>query len=502
MLQGPLPDRRARLSRERHRMSNTSHDLDVPTIRATSKQGALPACGKLPRRFGNYELQNEIGRGGMGVIFRAKQLDLSRIVAIKMIIDEDVASEDEIQRFQAEAEAAANLDHPGIVPIYEVGQHDNRRFFSMAYIDGRSLAQELSQGPLPATQAALLLSEVADAIQFAHNQGVIHRDLKPANVLIDSAGRPRVTDFGVAKRNFADKGLTMKGELLGTPSYMPPEQARGEPQITPAADVYSLGAILYSAVTGRPPFQSANQLDTLMQVIEDDVIPPRQLNSKVPLDLQTITLKCLSKEPSRRYQTAQEVADDLRAFLAGNPIKARPPQILERGIAWVKQHLLVASMSGLTSVALVTVLAVLAWRYRVEQNRADGLETQVSEYESMLGVADGKASLSLRHCKEIETLWRTADDRRLALEAEKWKTEDRSLALLLAAEGFESLYITDASIPSQSREVLIRLIADASDEPTAQLEQQSLSSLVETSRAQAGRELTEVEIAKFLIQHE
>ena len=248
------------------------------------------------REFGDYELLAEIARGGMGVVYRARQRSLQRIVALKMIRAGELASEAEIQRFHVEAEAAANLDHPGIVPIYEVGQHAGQHYFSMGYVEGDSLAARVALGPLPPRWAAELVREVAQAVQYAHEQGVIHRDLKPANILLDRTGRPRVTDFGLAKRVASDSNLTLSGQVIGTPSYMPPEQAAGHAdQIGPSADVYALGAVLYALLTGRPPFQAATPADTLWQVLEQDPVPLRQLNPAVPRDLETIALKCLEK---------------------------------------------------------------------------------------------------------------------------------------------------------------------------------------------------------------
>ena len=257
------------------------------------------------RYFGDYEIIREIARGGMGVVFLARQASLNRPVALKMILAGQLADDTDVKRFYTEAEAAANLDHPGIVPIHEVGQHEGQHYFSMGFVDGESLAQRLSRGPLPAREAALLLAKVAEAIEYAHRRGVIHRDLKPANVLIDQSGNPRVTDFGLAKRLQADSGLTGSGQIMGTPSYMPPEQAGGHRGgVGPATDVYALGATLYALITGRPPFQAATAMDTVIQVVAEEPVPPRRLNPAIPRDLETIILKCLEKEPPKRYDSA------------------------------------------------------------------------------------------------------------------------------------------------------------------------------------------------------
>jgi serine/threonine protein kinase len=270
------------------------------------------------RYFGDYELRRELARGGMGVVYEARQVSLNRAVALKMILAGRLAGEVEVRRFYQEAEAAAGLDHPGIVPIFEVGQHEGQHYYAMGLVEGSSLAQRVAEGPLPPGQAAGLVRQAAEAVQYAHQRGVIHRDLKPANVLIDAQGRPRVTDFGLAKKLESDSSLTVTGSVMGTPSYMAPEQAAGHTaEIGPASDVYSLGAVLYCLLTGRPPFQASSAMDTLRQVIDNEPVPPRELNATVPRDLETVVLKCLQKDRHRRYVTAQALADDLGRWLRG-----------------------------------------------------------------------------------------------------------------------------------------------------------------------------------------
>ena len=262
-----------------------------------------------------------------------------------MILAGQLAGDDEIKRFYLEAEAAANLDHPGIVPIYEIGEHEGQHFFSMGFVEGTSLAAKVADGPLPPREAATLIVKVAEAVQFAHEKGVIHRDLKPANVLLDAQGQPKVTDFGLAKKLQADSGLTHTGQVMGTPSYMPPEQAEGK-NVGPTADVYALGAILYCLLTGRPPFQAATPMDTLVQVVGQDPVPVRQLNATVPKDLETICLKCLEKDPRRRYGSARALAEDLNRFLSGEPIVARPVGPAERVVKWVRRRPVIAALSA------------------------------------------------------------------------------------------------------------------------------------------------------------
>ena len=283
------------------------------------------------RDFGDYELIEEIARGGMGVVFKARQLTLNRIVALKMILTGELAGEQDVKRFHAEAEAAAQLDHPGIVPIFEVGDHDGQHYFSMAFIEGSSLADKLKDGPLPPKQAAEQVKKISEAVAYAHQKGVIHRDLKPGNVLLDSNGQPKVTDFGLAKRVETDSGLTATGQILGTPSYMPPEQAHGNTEaVTESVDVYSLGALLYALLSGRPPFQADNNLDTLLQVLEKDPVPLRLLNPKIDSDLETICLKCLEKNPDHRYSSATKLAQDLNRYLEGESISIKSLNLVDR----------------------------------------------------------------------------------------------------------------------------------------------------------------------------
>ena len=283
------------------------------------------------RYFGEYELIQEIARGGMGVVYKARQTKLNRIVALKMILAGQLASQADVQRFYIEAEAAANLEHPGIVPIYEIGEHDGQHFFSMGFIEGESLDARVKEGPLPPHEAADITKKIAEAIAYAHERKVIHRDLKPANILIDADGQPKVTDFGLAKNYEGDSGLTATGQVLGTPSYMPPEQAAGETdRVGPAADVYSIGGVLYALLTGRPPFETASVVDTLVAVLEQEPVPVCRLNAMIHVDLETICLKCLNKNQEFRYQSAKELALELNRFLIGEPIQAKASTLLSR----------------------------------------------------------------------------------------------------------------------------------------------------------------------------
>ena len=286
--------------------------------------GVTPGALTLPALFGDYELLEEIGRGGMGVVYRARQRSLGRIVAVKMLLRRELASAADLARFQSEAEAAARLDHPGIVSVFEVGELERHPFYSMQYVEGTTLARRLAAGPIPARETATLMAQVAEAVHVAHSRGVLHRDLKPSNILIDLDGFPRVSDFGLAKRLEADASVTHTGAILGTPCYMSPEQAAGSRgDVGPASDVWSLGAILYQMLTGRPPFQGSSPMDTLLAVLESDPPVPRSIDRRVDRDLELIALKSLQKPADLRYASAGNLAADLRAYLAGEPVAAR-----------------------------------------------------------------------------------------------------------------------------------------------------------------------------------
>ncbi|TXI04032.1 MAG: serine/threonine protein kinase, partial [Rhizobium sp.] len=347
---------------------------------AETPEAAAESAGSIPfeaRDYGDYELLEELGRGGMGVVYKARQKKLDRIVALKMILRGDLASPADLARFRAEAEAAAQLHHAHIVPVYEVGEIDGRPFFSMKLIEGTTLARMLLDGPQPSRAAAEMLAPICRAIGDAHRRGVLHRDLKPSNIIIDHQGCPYVTDFGLAKRVRSDDSdshlsgfhsITQSGAILGTPSYMAPEQAAGNRGIvSTSSDIYSLGAILYAMLTGRPPFQAETAVDTVLMVLEQDAVPPRMLNPKVDPDLEMIALKCLQKPQDLRYPTADALAADLEAYLANEPISARSThlsQIITRafrethhaavlenwGLLWMWHSLVVFSLCFITNL--------------------------------------------------------------------------------------------------------------------------------------------------------
>ncbi|MBL8819110.1 MAG: protein kinase [Planctomyces sp.] len=367
---------------------------DTTIVSMVDRDGGYPKPGTTIRYFGDYELHEEIARGGMGVVYRARQVRLNRHVALKMIRAGKFSSETEIQRLRVEAEAAAQLDHPAIVPVFEVGEFEGLHYFTMAFVNGQPLSAKLNQGPLPAQVAAKLMQIVAQAVAYAHEKGVIHRDIKPGNILIDQAGLPRVSDFGLAKQIENDHELTTTGQILGTPSYMPPEQAEGIlDQIGPVSDIYSLGAVLYATLTGRPPFQAATSVETLRQVIDQQPVAPRRLNSSIPRDLETICLKCLEKKTLFRYASATALAEDLGRFLEGRPITARRTSIPERCWRWACRRpdlsLTLLALGILISVAIVGV-TIQQHRYAQFQ-----LQSQVEGQVRTIETADFRQLPSL-----------------------------------------------------------------------------------------------------------
>jgi len=338
--------------------------------------GNTPLSAEQPKRvrdFGDYQILGQIGQGGMGVVYRARQVSLNRLVALKMIRTGEFANEEEVARFRTETEAAANLDHPNIATVYEVGEHEGRRYYSMKLVDGGSLAElgpsSQVRGPKPIEWAVRLVATVARAVHYAHQRGILHRDLKPGNILIDSEGQPQVTDFGLAKRVASDSSTTMTGAIIGTASYMAPEQASGAKALTTAVDIYSVGAILYELLTEQPPFCGATVLDTLMLVREREPTAPATLNPLVDRDLETICLKCLEKESQRRYDSAEALAEELDRWLRHEPIRARPVPLWVRVWMWSRRRPAIAGLGAVVLLVGLLGLAGILWQWSAARQR-------------------------------------------------------------------------------------------------------------------------------------
>ena len=362
---GGQPDRAA-LLREHPELTSALNCLEA-LERLAPAESEIPAEGPassilsapgIPYEFGPYELLEEIGRGGMGVVYKARQKSLDRLVAVKMILASHLASAEHVRRFQSEARAAAQLSHPNIVHIHEVGQLQGQHYFAMEYVEGLSLAERISEGPLAIDAAVRLMIAVGRAVDHLHQHQIVHRDLKPSNILLDAHEQPYVTDFGLAKVFSADSNRTATGVIAGTPSYMSPEQAagRGE-EVSTASDVYSLGAILYELLTGQPPFEEESPLDTVMQVLSRDPVLPRRINRRVPRRLELICLKCLAKRPEERYPSAGALVQDLEHFRMGESLIAKPPNLVQRVWSWSRREpalaLRLAALAGFYAVELV-----------------------------------------------------------------------------------------------------------------------------------------------------
>jgi serine/threonine-protein kinase len=378
--------------------------LTNDTPATTDGQGATAMPAPVWPHVPGYEIDGELGRGGMGVVYKARQTDLRRPVALKMILAGAHASAGQLERFRAEARAEARLQHPNIVQVYEIGEHDGLPYFSQEFVDGGNLGQKTERQPQPPRDAARLVETLARAVHYAHERGVIHRDLKPANVLLTADGTPKVADFGLAKCLDDEAGATRTGSVLGTPSYMAPEQALGRPrEVGRATDVYALGAILYELLVGRPPFLGATMLDTVEQVRTEEPLAPTRLQPRLPRDLETICLKCLQKDARKRYAGADELADDLGRFLAGEPIKARPVGQAERLWRWCRRNPRLAGLSAAVALLLLTVTAgSLAFAYQIDRKRH---ETEEARAEAVRAGA-----VAQENAERAQTESRRADD--------------------------------------------------------------------------------------------
>ena len=332
----------------------------------------LPNVGQHMQYFGDYEIIDEIARGGMGVVYKARQVSLNRIVAVKMILSGQLANSDDVKRFYVEAKSAAKLDHPGIVPIYEIGEFAGQHFFSMKFIEGGSLSSQLPKWIGQQKGAIRLLVEVVKAVHHAHQRGILHRDLKPANILIDENGTPYITDLGLAKQVDDKSELTRTGSVMGTPNYMSPEQASGSKDVSTASDIYSLGAIMYELLTGKPPFASSSTLETLIKVVSEEAAKPTAINSSIDRGLELICMKCLHKNPQDRYATANDLAKDLQSWLAGEPLMVQTPSIVSVARRWMHQNF--GNGPGLLVVGTIIgiVFGCLLWMGTI-QNEANNL---------------------------------------------------------------------------------------------------------------------------------
>jgi formylglycine-generating enzyme required for sulfatase activity len=453
---------------------------EVPSLPGPARASPGAVGGERPAGVPGYEVQGELGRGGMGVVCKALQLGLNRPCALKMILSGGYASQADLARFRTEAEAIARLQHPNIVTVYEIGEHEGKPFFSLEYCAGGSLDRKLAGTPLESREAATLVRTLAQALQAAHQANVIHRDLKPSNVLLAEDGTPKVSDFGLA-RKLDEAGQTQTGAVLGTPSYMAPEQASGKKDVGPAADVYALGAILYECLTGRPPFKAATTYETILQVMSDEPVPPRQLNPRLSVDLETIVLKCLHKQPGKRYGRAADLADDLGRWLAGEPIVARPIGALERVVKWVRRRpeAALAVGTGLLAVLVVAVLAGVAgvqWRAAaaaVDRLEAEQKQKALAQLGALCEATPAAVPAILAdlqaHQEDIlpnaRALWlERTDDKRmrlalLLLPAEPQAVRDALVAWMLRApDPAEVLLAREALVP-HAREIKDRLWA-------------------------------------------
>lgn len=390
--------------------------------------------------IGDYLVLKELGRGGMGVVYQARHKTLDRLVAIKMILSGIHGSSSVGDRFLAEAKAVAALQHPGIVQIYEIGEHESLPFIALEFVGGGDLQSEIRSGVAwGAKRAAELVAHLCDAMQYAHDRNILHRDIKPANILLDEQKRPKVSDFGLAKKLDGTDHLTKDGTIVGTPSYMPPEQARGESsKITERSDIYSLGALLYHLITGRVPFVSDSMMETLTQVIERDPIQPRQLQPGIPIDLETICIKCLQKDPNARYGSCREMAEDLRRFCNGEPILARPISNWERAVRWCRRNPKIAVPSGLSLLFIFSTLFVSLWAWRTTAAQAVLIAQERDDANTQKAIAEAQEKEATRQSIIANEQKKLAEDNaeiaakqaKLALESIQFIVTDIDTQLL------------------------------------------------------------------------
>lgn len=418
-------------------------DQEAPTLQPTSS-GEIPQ-GRSHISFGDYQLLQELARGGMGSVYKARQISVNRIVALKLMLSGEMASLKEIARFQQEAEAVAKIEHPGIVPIYDAGEFEGKRFIAMAFLPGGDLDDKVrDHGPLPNLEAAQLVHDIAEAMECAHQHNIIHRDLKPGNILLTEDGQPRVSDFGIAKPIDNDSHLTVTGEVIGTPGYISPEQAIPEPElIGPKSDVYAIGAILYFTLTGRPPYCAPSAAAALYQVIETQVIPPILLNPDISEDLNTICLKCLEKDPDKRYESAQALAEDLQRYCDGQPILARPISKIEKAWRWCKRNPVIASLLGTIVVTLVAG-SIISTLFAIRATDAEKLAEKKASSELKHRILADQRATQEQLAKE-----KAEQSEKKALEAKAKEVEARELAEEERERSAKQLYLYQTLLADQ-----------------------------------------------------
>jgi eukaryotic-like serine/threonine-protein kinase len=446
---------------------NAGRDADTvdvgPGVLTVTKDGQGPPTeprGRTARvlpTLPGHEVLGELGRGGMGVVYKARHVKLDRLVAVKMVLAGAHAGPDELARFYIEAQAVARLNHKGVVQIHEVGEKDGLPFFSLEYLDGGSLAQKIAGKPQPPVQGAVMVEALALAMAVAHDEGIIHRDLKPANILLSKQGEPKITDFGLAKRLEGDSKQTRSGAIMGTPSYMSPEQAWGlSDEIGPLADQYSLGAILYEMLTGRPPFQGATALDTIDQVRTQEPVPPSRLQPKMPRDLETICLKVLQKESSRRYADCHALAADLRRFLNGEPILARPVAAPERVWRWCRRNPRVAALSAASLTLAATLLVGSITTAAVLNTKNTDLRNQTEL--AIKSAAKEKTAHDLADRRREEAVAAKAESDKLAVKA--FQQNRVALDAFLSVSSYTYRNLRDRPGTQQIRQNLIHQVLD------------------------------------------
>jgi serine/threonine-protein kinase len=419
------------------RAAEEATPLPGETLSADESIG--PASAEAGREFGGYELLGRVGAGGMGVVYRARQKSPNRLVALKVIRMRELTLADDARRFRAEAETAAALDHPHVVPVYEVSEHEGQLFYSMRLMEGGSLASQLGRLRDDPRSAARLVAIVARVVHHAHQRGILHRDLKPANILLDREGQPHVSDFGLAKRMDADGSLTQTGAIVGTPQYMAPEQTSGQKGVmTTATDVYGLGTVLYVLLTGRPPFQGETVLETLERVREREPVPPRQINAKVDRDLETICLKCLQKEPHRRYESAQALAEDMERWLKGEVIWARRNSTWERLRRWIRRRPAVAALLAVVVVAGIALVGGLIW------------------HDEKMQRASEREKAEADRARQGRQLARQAVDRMYTQVATQWLEDEPHLSDLQRSFLEEALHFYQELSQEESDESVLR----------------------------------------------